>query len=173
MRIIIGSKNPVKIQAVKQIFSFDDHEFIAVDVSSGVSEQPFSDEETIKGAVNRATEALLQGKGHIGIGLEGGVQDTSFGLFLCNWGALVTGDSQPIIAGGARILLPDDIAARLKSGEELGPVMDDYTKKQNIRKNEGAIGVFTNGVIDRAEMFSHVTKLLLGQYQYRLKDKFR
>jgi inosine/xanthosine triphosphatase len=49
--------------------------------------------------------------------------------------------------------------------------MDDFTKKQNIRNHEGAIGIFTNGFVNRVDMFSHVTKLLYGQYQYRLNRK--
>ncbi|MDF2903551.1 MAG: NTPase [Bacillus sp. (in: firmicutes)] len=167
MKIIIGTKNPAKIEAVKKIFTNNHYEFESINVASGVSEQPFSDEETIKGAINRAKQALILGKGQIGIGLEGGVEDTAFGLFLCNWGALVSENEKPLIAGGARILLPEEVADRLRKGEELGPVMDDFTKKKNIRKNEGAIGIFTNGIIPRADMFSHVTKLLFGQYQYR------
>lgn len=47
--------------------------------------------------------------------------------------------------------------------------MDDYTQKENIRKHEGAVGVFTNGRVDRADMFSHVMRLLLGQYEYKYK----
>lgn len=168
MRIIIGSKNPTKIAAVKN--SFRDHhgaEFHALDVPSGVSEQPFSDEETIKGAVNRAVRALQQGDGDIGIGLEGGVHETSHGLLLCNWGALATTDMEPIIAGGARFLLPEEVAARLRAGEELGPVMDDYAKKKNVSKQEGAVGIFTNGLVNRSAMFTHVMNLLVGQFTYQ------
>ncbi|EIJ79303.1 NTPase [Bacillus methanolicus PB1] len=169
MKIIIGTKNPAKVSAVKSAFSGYEAEFFSVDVPSGVSEQPFSDEETIKGAVNRAIQALETGKGDIGIGLEGGVQETSYGLCLCNWGALITQNSMPIIAGGARILLPEVIAERLRSGEELGPVMEDYAQKADVRKNEGAVGVFTKGRIDRASMFSHIMNLLIGQYEYQTK----
>ncbi|WP_442595552.1 DUF84 family protein [Neobacillus sp. D3-1R] len=166
MKIIIGSKNPAKIEAVKRAFT-GEYEFVPLDAPSGVSNQPFSDEETIQGAVNRAENALKLGDGDIGIGLEGGVQETSFGLFLCNWGALVIkGQSPLMIAGGARIPLPEEISVRLRGGEELGPIMDDYTKKDNIRKKEGAIGVFTNGAIDRSTMFTHLTKLLVGQFDY-------
>jgi inosine/xanthosine triphosphatase len=164
MKIIIGSMNPAKIAAVKNSFS-DEDAFVALDVPSGVSEQPFSDEETIKGAINRAMGALKQGKGDIGIGLEGGVQETSFGLLICNWGALAANDSAPIIAGGARILLPEEVALRLRAGEELGPVMDDYAKLKNVSKQEGAVGIFTNGMVNRSEMFTHVMNLLVGQYQ--------
>lgn len=169
MKVIIGSKNPAKIEAVKEAFLMEHFLFSAVNAPSGVSDQPFSDEETMLGAVNRATAALALGEGQIGIGLEGGVHETPFGLFLCNWGALVTDqDERPIIAGGARILLPKQVAEALKDGQELGPVMDQFTKKENIRNHEGAIGIFTAGMINRMMMFTHVTKLLYGQYLYRL-----
>jgi inosine/xanthosine triphosphatase len=165
MNIIIGSKNPAKIQAVQNAFS-NQYKFHSIDVPSNVNEQPFSDEETIQGAINRAELALQLGQGEIGIGLEGGVQESPLGLFLCNWGALVLKGHPPLIAGGARILLPEDIAQKLRNGNELGPVMDEFSKKQNIRQKEGAIGIFTKGLISRVDMFTHVTTLLVGQYKY-------
>lgn len=166
MRVAVGSKNPAKINAVKEAFKEYQYEIISVDAESGVSEQPMSDEETIKGAVNRAIQAAELGDAEIGIGLEGGVQQTPYGLMLCNWGALAAKGMEPIIAGGARLPLPDEIAQQLLMGAELGPVMDEYAKKQNVRKNEGAVGIFTNGQINRSEMFTHVMKLLVGQYEY-------
>jgi inosine/xanthosine triphosphatase len=171
MKIIIGSNNPAKVAAVKNAFQFQQTEFLSLDIPSGVSEQPFSDEETIKGAINRAVGALNKGNGDIGIGLEGGVQETSQGLLLCNWGVLAAQNIDPIIAGGARFLLPNEIAERLRAGEELGPVMDDYAKKTNVRKNEGAVGIFTNGLINRSEMFSHIMNLLVGQFYYKKESK--
>lgn len=169
MLVAIGSKNPAKINAVKLAFKeinieVDIH---PMNVPSGVSEQPFSDEETIKGAVQRAENCLNNNGVDIAIGLEGGVTESEFGLCVCNWGAIVEKEKTPIIAGGARIILPEEIASRLRAGEELGPVMDDYANKKNVRKKEGAIGIFTNGLVTREEMFVHVMKLLIGQYQYR------
>ena len=41
-------------------------------MQSGVSPQPFSDEETIQGAINRARAAVKETGADIGIGLEGG-----------------------------------------------------------------------------------------------------
>lgn len=171
LKIIIGSKNPAKITAVKNAFQHPEAEFIPLDVPSGVNEQPFSDEETIKGAMNRAVEALRLGNGDIGIGLEGGVQETSHGLLICNWGALACIGKEPIIAGGARFLLPEEIAIRLRAGEELGPVMEDFAKQKNVRKHEGAVGIFTNGEVNRVEMFTHLMKLLLGQFEYQRKQQ--
>lgn len=168
MKIVIGTKNPAKVQAVHAAFKDYHPEYVSLKVPSGVSEQPFSDEETIKGAINRAFSALENGEGDIGIGLEGGVHQQENGLFLCNWGALAVKGEPPIIAGGARIPLPEEIAEKLRAGEELGPIMDDFARRENISKKEGAVGVFTNGRVDREEMFTHVTKLLVGQYEYRM-----
>lgn len=167
MKIVIGTTNPAKIQSVQSVFGRD-ATHLHLNVPSGVSEQPFSDEETMQGALNRAVSALEQGDGDIGIGLEGGVHQHELGLFLCNWGALAIKDQPPIVASGAKIPLPEEIAKRLLAGEELGPVMDDYANKENVRKQEGAIGILTNGEIDRAEMFTHVVRLLKGQYEYRI-----
>ena len=45
--------------------------------------------------------------------------------------------------------------------------MDSYVKKHNVRQNEGAIGIFTNGLVDRTQMFSELSTLLIGQYLYQ------
>lgn len=166
-KIIIGSKNPAKILAAQAAFQEYEAEVFSIEAASSVSEQPFSDEETIKGAINRAQDAMQKGNGDIGIGLEGGVVETEFGLYVCNWGALYEDGQPPIIAGGARIQLPEEIAEKLRAGQELGPVMDDYAQKKNVRKKDGAVGIFTAGRVTRIDMFTQICRLLLGQYEYR------
>jgi inosine/xanthosine triphosphatase len=171
IKVAIGSHNPAKIEAVQMAFQPYGYQITPVKAESAVSEQPFSDEETINGALNRAKNCLeILSSADIAIGLEGGVTKTPYGLMLCNWGALVTRDGQFFIAGGARIPLPKEVADRVLQGEELGPVMDYFTQKQNIRKKEGAIGVFTNDHITRAQMFEHIMKMLIGQWEYALNS---
>lgn len=168
--IAIGSKNPAKIAAGELARKNLNGKLVSIDVPSGVSAQPFSDEETMEGALNRAQAAMKEANADLGIGLEGGVVKTPYGLFLCNWGALVSQKGDTYFAGGARLKLPDEVAERLLEGIELGPVMDEYTKKKDIRKHEGAVGVFSNGRITRDTMFEHVVELLIGQYEYSHKD---
>ncbi|SFB37082.1 inosine/xanthosine triphosphatase [Lentibacillus halodurans] len=164
MTIVIGSRNPAKLAAVKEVF-LTDHVTTA-DAPSLVSDQPFSDEETRQGAINRAFNSLKAQTGEIGIGLEGGVMYVDNGLYLCNWGALVTRHNNVFTASGARVLLPGEIDDQLKKGIELGDVMDEYAKRQDVRKKEGAIGIFTNDHVSRKEMFVHVVSLLRGQWEY-------
>src|SRR5699024_3354256 len=129
------------------------------------------DEETLEGAINRAKEAQALGPDSFGIGLEGGVIVTKGNLYVCNWGALVTPTGRLFTASGARVRLPDDFIAPLQSGVELSELMNAYTKRKDIRHKEGAVGVFTAGVLGRKEMFRQVVDLLKGQYLYAVNQK--
>ena len=162
MKIAIGSKNPTKQNAVHSIFP--EAEVTGLSVCSGVSAQPFSDEETRLGAMNRA-KACLNSDVELGIGLEGGVMKLDGILYLCNWGAMAMSNGKVLTASGARIPMPAVVEKALLTGEELGDIMDRYAKKQDVRKTEGAIGIFTNNLVSRKDMFVHVMLLLRGQWE--------
>ena len=78
MNIAVGSLNPVKLAAVKEAFSIvwpdTVWDVIGVEVISGVSAQPMSDIESIKGAINRAKISITELEADYGVGLEGGLQ---------------------------------------------------------------------------------------------------
>lgn len=167
MRIIVGTTNKAKINAVQEAITeigmTADVE--GIEVASLVSAQPKSDEETVDGAINRAQDALSKQQADLAIGLEGGVKWVNDTLYLCNWGAMVTPAGQVYTATGAGLPLPVEIEAGIREGHELGPLMDAYTNQKGIRHNEGAIGIFTNGLISRSQMFQHVVIQLIGQWQ--------
>lgn len=165
LQTVIASKNPAKINAVSIVMTelglvFD---LQAADTASGVSAQPVTQEETRLGAINRSKQALGLGV-ELAFGLEGGVFELEGQMYLCNWGALYSKEGLLFTAAGAQIPLPEEIAVRLREGEELGPVMDDYAQESGIRKHKGAVGILTAGLINREEMFQHIVKLLIGQY---------
>lgn len=171
MQIIIGTTNKAKTKAVETICRpyYPDASFVNKEVDSFVSAQPLSNEETRQGAINRAKQLIGQEDTLFGIGLEGGVQEIDGALYMCNWGALVTNSGEVFTAMGAGIPLPNEIAEKLRAGAELGPVMDVYTNRKGIRHAEGAIGVFTDGLITRSMMFEHIMSLLIGQYELSKK----
>lgn len=173
MRIAIGTKNKAKTGAVENVLKqyYDKLQFEHIDVASDVSDQPFSMEETRQGAINRAVHTRQVTKADLSFGLEGGVCEIDGVMYCCNWGAVALRDGTVISAAGAQFILPKEIASELRAGKELGPVMDAYTNEQNIRQHAGAIGIFTNGLIDRKEMFEHIVKLLVGQLQFLRKNE--
>lgn len=167
MKIITGSTNPTKINACKAVFP--EYDVIGIAADSNVSPQPSSDEETRQGAIHRAIASFEGSEGGIGIGLEGGIMYVENMLYLCNWGALAVSSEKIFTASGARIVLPESFISELDKGRELGDIMAEYAKKANVRSKEGAVGIFTNDLIDRSEMFTHVVKLLRGQWEYWMK----
>lgn len=173
MEFIIGSANSAKLSAARRVIAlhFPQAKIEAAEVGSGVSEQPFGDEETRLGALNRALRASSLKEGAIGIGLEGGVRTLEGQVYLCNWGALKLPDGTKFTAGGAQIPLPPAIAEEMLNGKELGPVVDNYFKMNGIRQKEGAMGMFTAQAVKRDALFEHILQLLIGQFKYRRMEE--
>ncbi len=173
MKILIGTTNKAKTTAVRNIADlyFPDVTYENHVVPSLVAEQPIGNEETRQGAINRARQLVELIDGDIGIGLEGGVFQIDEIMYVCNWGALVTKSGELYTATGAGVPLPEEVSAQIREGKELGPVMDVFTNKNGIRHEEGAIGVFTNGLVTRSQMFEHIMRLLIGQYLLSTKGK--
>lgn len=169
MKIIIGSLNQAKINAVKNVFK--NYVVEAINSSSNISDQPMTDDETLLGAINRAKNCHKNYPTDLAIGLEGGVMLIKEELYLCNWGVLMPPNKKMIKASGARINLPLEFLSDLNAGIELSELVDNYSKKSNTRSFEGAIGIFTDDEINREQMFEHVLHLLKGQYQHVLKQK--
>lgn len=165
IKIVVGSLNKTKIRAVQSVFVED--EIGGASVPSHVLSQPIGEDMTRQGAINRAVAAQKL-NADIGIGLEGGVTFHGNTLYLCNWGALATAEGLCITASGAKIALPESFHAPILAGEELSEIMDSFTERKNIRHHEGAIGIFTNGLLMREQMFAHVALLLRGQYLFSL-----
>jgi len=154
----------VKVSAVKQVLEPFGIEVLSMDVPSLVGNQPKSDEETIQGAINRAKCLPIDG---LRIGLEAGVEFHLGKLFLTNWGVMMDENNKTYIAGGTRIQLPKTIETMIfKEHIELAAAMERFTKIEDIRSKQGAIGVFTNDLIKRIDIFTHIVKLLYGQYLY-------
>ncbi|PTL80390.1 inosine/xanthosine triphosphatase [Vitiosangium sp. GDMCC 1.1324] len=151
--IAVGSTNPAKTSAVKAICerAFPGCTVIPIDVPSGVREQPIGPGETSTGARNRARAALGAVPGaQMGVGLEGGVDPDGS---LINGVAVVEVGGRENLTWGVRFPLPPAVVARVLNGEELGPVMDQVSGRTESKKHLGAVGILSNGLFTRAEMW--------------------
>ena len=174
MRVAVGSGNPVKRDATARIFV--DSEVVAEPVASGVSEQPIGRPETRRGARLRAKRALAAGPYDLGVGLEGGVAGVGAGSgadadpapgaadrYLIMWAAVTDGNRWGA-GGGPSYPLPDSIAARIREGAELGPVMDDELGASNVAENQGAAGALTAGRTTRTDALATAVAAAAGPF---------
>lgn len=168
--IAIGSQNRVKVQAVKNALDSEAVEVIPYAAQSQVRPQPLSDEETLRGAINRAKDCLENTQAHVAIGLEAGIVFQGEQVFLCHWGAIVDRKNNIYFSNGPLILLPQHYREALEQGKNLEDVMHANTGIEHLGTKEGAIGVFTQNRLNREQVLTHIVKALIGQYSYYQKS---
>ncbi|KZL16778.1 Non-canonical purine NTP phosphatase [Pseudovibrio axinellae] len=158
MKVVVASQNPVKVNATLEAFQAqfpaDEIELISQDVLSGVSDQPMSDEETRKGAMTRAENALgAHTDADFGVGLEGGICEVSGIAYTFAWMAVLSREGQ-ISANRSMLLpLPDKVMALVRSGVELGHALDEIFGTQNIKQKGGAFGLLSGGRLTRTSIY--------------------
>ncbi len=166
----VGSTNKTKIDAIRLATKhiFPEALITGFEVHSGVSSQPRTVRETREGAENRAKGALAEGlkisqtRENLGIGLEGGVFEENGQLWNTVWVAVTQEDGQIFVAEGARMPLPPILAQPIQAGQEMGPVLAELTKIDDVRSKQGMIGVITNNFVTRTEEYGSIARLAIG-----------
>ncbi len=153
MKIVIGSTNPVKIEAVRLAFEKVWPEktwgVTGVNVPSGVSVQPMSDAESIVGARNRAKSAQNKLDTDYGVGIEGGIEKIGEHWFDCGWIVVIDKNGQEGIGSSLRLMVPPSMVQSIQAGKELGDVIDEVFGRKNARQAEGHFGLMTKGAVTR------------------------
>ncbi len=164
--IAVGSANPVKLAAVETILgrAFPNAKFAPTTVPSGVPEQPWGDEETRTGALNRARKALTEFGANLGVGLEGGLLETPVGMMTCAWCAIVDSNGTVGYGSGVSILLPPSVEENIRQYGELGPAMDALVNEHNTKQGRGAVGILTNGLTSRQTAYEQLVAMAAAPF---------
>ena len=149
--IAVGSLNPVKIEAVRNVMEriYGSVRIFAVDSKSGVPEQPFED-ETVQGAINRAKGAI--GDHTMAVGIEAGVFERYDGLYDVQHCAVIDSDGKITIGMGSGFRYPDKVAELVRNGKTVGEAMKEIYSGKDIGREQGAIGILSKGLLDRREL---------------------
>lgn len=169
LKIVVASNNPVKIQAAQQGFArmFNGQQFSvqAVSAPSGVSAQPFGDQETLQGAMNRTRNARqLQPAADYWVGIEGGVEESGADMLAYAWVSIAGQVEEGWQLGRGRttsLLLPPAVSQLVRAGAELGEADDVVFGRSNSKQENGAIGLLTHNVIDRTQAYVDAVILAL------------
>lgn len=156
-KIVVASKNPVKIQAAlngfQEMFPNETFKASGVSVPSGVSNQPMGNAETFKGAMNRVAGAqAAQPNADFWVGIEGG--NIAFGdeMEVMAWIIILSKDK----VGKARtagFYLPPQIVALVNKGHELGHADDIVFGVANSKQTNGSSGLLTDNVMTRIRFY--------------------
>ncbi len=168
MKVAVGSKNPVKIEAVslafEKIWPQREWQVMEVKVKHGITDQPMSDRESIRGAKNRARRALKKLGADFGVGLEGGLQKIGRLWFDCGWAVVVDKQGKVGIGSTTRMIVPTRIIKLVKQGKELGEALDKIFNRTNVKQAEGHFGLMTNKVITRTQGYRDGVIMALARF---------
>lgn len=172
LRVLVASGNPVKVRATRDGFRAltGGRELIVegLAVPSGVAHQPLSDEETLRGAEQRvAALRAAAPDADFWVGLEGGVEPHGDELLAFAW-AVIAARGAAGRTGRARtaaFALPDEIARLVRTGFELGEADDRVFGRVGSKREDGAVGLLTEGAIDRAALYAPAVTLALIPFQ--------
>ena len=165
LRVIVGSKNPVKVGCTREAFSqaFGNVGLVeGVDALSNIPAQPRSEEETLLGAKNRTTHAKsLFPEADYWVGIEGGVDEDPQGMYAFAWIYVLHRSGKSSQSQTGTFYLPPRVVALIQDGMELGHADDLVFQAQNSKQKGGSVGLLTHGLITREEYYQQAMVLAL------------
>jgi len=160
MIIAVGSTNKAKVLAVKEVLLdsvyFSKVKVIEFSVSSDVSDQPISLQETIQGAKNRAKNAFEKCDCKYSFGIESGLMEasgTASGYLHVSACCIYDGINYHTGLSTGFEIPPQILELILNKKMDLSQAClhSGISSNTKIGSTEGLIGVLTKGKIDRKE----------------------
>ncbi|MCR5146139.1 MAG: DUF84 family protein [Clostridia bacterium] len=157
MKILIGTKNPGKIQGAKQAFDnyFSNIEIEGVPVPSNVSDEPV-DLDIYQGAKNRVDNLIKYAKennieAEYYLGIESGITNSLGKWMIINVAVIKDKNGYESWGTSPAFPVPDKYVDEIIN-TDLGKVMDKIFSQSDLRSSKGGISFLTNGVLDRIEL---------------------
>lgn len=165
MKILVASKNPVKINSVfngfERVFKHKTINVEGVSVSSEISDQPMTITETFTGAKNRVKNIKTQSLDFdFIVGIEGGLEVFENQYYAFAW-VIIDNGSKIGKARTASFMLPPKITQLIEQGMELGHADDIVFGQSNSKQKQGSVGILTKELIDRTEYYTPAVILAL------------
>jgi len=169
LKILVGSKNPVKVAAAKTVFElyYPDHEIdcLGLHAPSKVPDQPIGEDETRIGAENRVIFLQANHDADFYCAMEGGAADFSFGPATFAYVVIANRDHTSI-GRSSNLPLPPVFYQALLSGEELGNVLDNAFNTTNVKQKGGAIGLLTHHHATRESTYTQALTLAMAPFNF-------
>ncbi|ENL8546141.1 inosine/xanthosine triphosphatase [Serratia marcescens] len=159
--VVAATTNPAKIKAIQlafdDVFGAGQYRIESVDVASGVSLQPIGNHETRTGSRQRVMEARqVRPEADFWVGVEAGIEENMTFAWMTIENPHIRGESR-----SASLMLPEVILQGIRAGRELGSEMTAITGNAEVKRQGGAIGVFTDGRLSRTSVYHQALLLAL------------
>lgn len=157
MKILIGTKNPGKIEGARQAFEkyFKNVEIEGISVDSEVGNQPVN-EEIFQGAKNRVKNLKKYAKENniktdYYIASEAGITNLLGDWIDINAVVIENAEGFQSVGTSQGFPIPEKYVKEIQE-TELGKVMDKIFNKEQLGKGKGGISLLTKGEVSRIEL---------------------
>lgn len=169
MKILMGTKNPGKIEGAKQAFEkyFENVEVVGIPVSSNVGNQPIN-EEIIRGAKNRVKnlrEYAIENqiKADFYVSSEAGITNLLGEWIDINAVVIENSKGYQSIGTSQGFPIPDKYINEIKE-TELGKVMDRIFSGKELGKGKGGISFLTKNEVSRIDLTRNAFVMALTKH---------
>lgn len=174
MKVLIGTKNPGKIQGAKEAFNnfYKNIEVTGIPVSSNVSEEPVNEEIYI-GAKNRVDNLITYAKennveAEFFVGIESGITNLLGKWVIINIAVIKDKNGYESWGTSPAFPVPEKYVKDIIE-KDLGIVMDEIFNGNGLKNGKGGISFLTNDVISRIDLTREAFVMALTQF---INDKW-
>lgn len=169
MKILMGTKNPGKIEGAKQAFEkyFDNIVIEGIPVNSDVGDQPVN-EEILQGAENRVNNLKKyarqnQIEADFYISSEAGITNLLGEWIDINCVVIENKEGLQSVGTSQGFPIPDKYIDEIKQ-TELGKVMDKIFSGKELGKGKGGISFLTKDEVSRIDLTRNAFVMALTKY---------
>lgn len=169
MKVLIGTKNPGKIEGARRALEnyFDNVEIVGVKVESNVSEQPVG-KQTLIGANNRVDNLINYAKENdikadLYLAVESGITKDNGFWAITNFAVIKNEKGEMGVGASASLPIPKKYIQSIID-ETLGTVMDRIFNENDLRSSTGGVGLLTHKVITRIDLTSQAFIMALTPF---------
>lgn len=169
MKVLIGTKNPGKIEGATEALKkyFEEFEIEGIPVSSDVGDEPINN-EIYEGARNRVNNLIKYAKDNnieceYFLGIESGITNLLGKWVIINIAVIKDRKGYESWGTSSAFPVPDKYVDEIIS-TDLGKVIDKIFGQNNIRIGKGGINFLTNGVINRIDLTKEAFIMALTQH---------
>ena len=173
MKVLIGTKNPGKIQGAKQALEnyFADVDIEGISVPSEVSEQPVNN-EIYEGARNRVDNLMKYAKennieAEYFLGIESGITNSLGKWVIINIAVIKDKDGYESWGTSSAFPVPDKYVNKIIE-TDLGKVMDYIFEQNDLRSGKGGISFLTDDKISRIDITKEAFIMALIQHTKKI-----
>ncbi len=169
MKIVMATKNPAKLEGAKKAFEcfFEDVIIEGISVPSDVPDQPVN-EDILNGAKNRVNNLISYCKesnitADYYISIESGIHDFFNSYVITNIALIRDSNGYESIGTSPSFPVPNKYVDDIIS-TDLGTVMDNIFKENDLRSKKGGINFLTHSNITRIDLTRGAFIMALTQF---------